>query len=371
VKASFLIKSLLGLGIAALLFYAVGKNSPEVSSQSSENSPRLSQSQNGKQSSSTQSVARGFRDSRSFFAPSAAESPRCRQVLTKIGKRKFSLPQHGIQPDGLIQIAAGQPSTLRDMMQDLTQGGCEPFSEDHPLKAVQDRVKAACGISGAPMGDSSYAMRLSTQCYVALEEYRAETSDYLTRGIPLNQIADVDLLSTRAETYIARTQGFDPGYYAALNERILELDPNNATAGKNALRGRYLDWLDTQSAPDTDKDEHLDKTLSVWETNHPGDTIVQEIKMDRARMKGDLDTMRKIAMETEESGVTPDEGTYYLAWAAYLGNDKASAKQYLSAIVGKDPSNQRAVHALAELSAPTPSDDAHIFSDLITSMPDK
>jgi hypothetical protein len=361
-----LIKSLLGIVVAGGAFYCVVLRQADPSNRSGE----ITESPSTKKVVFSSQQKNASPPSVSSISPAGAESPRCRQLLSKVEKMKFALPEHGMRPDGTIAVAAGQPSPLRDLMLGLTNGSCEYFPDEHPMRNAQDRVRQACQLRGVPRGDISYPLSMTPQCYAALEEFRAEANDYLTRGIPLDQISDSDVLSTKAEIYISRNAHFDPGYYAAVNERILELDPNNITAGKNAMRGRYLDWLSGgEGTPDPDKEEHLEKTLSAWEANHPGDTIVQEIKMDRARMKGDLDSMRKLAMETQESGASPDEGTYYLAWAAYLGNDKATAKQYLSVLVQKDPTNTRAQHALTELTAPVPAEPVHVFSDLVTTMP--
>lgn len=217
-------------------------------------------------------------------------------------------------------------------------GDCGTVPKD--LSAAHQMFAQACH----PMINLSASQQPQWQaavagCQVATLLYRAKITDWMTRDIPLNAIADNKVL---ADKLMARF-GDDPAGAAEVAERLLEKDPEMYVAAKASALGRFMDAQASATGKETDpKWTKAMDSISRLEKARGGEPAQQlEIKiLSIQRQNPDPHAFRDEAIKASERHPDLWVGPYYAAWGENSLGNKPKAVEWLDDCLRKLPGDK-------------------------------
>lgn len=237
-------------------------------------------------------------------------------------------------------------ATLRDLeTQPCTPGKSRAWMGELQKKLFADCRKAASDDAGV------FAIDV---CYDRYMQYRHNALRELTRNVRLSDITDAELLGHmfRAEsladinvlgddTLYAPSRG-EPGRADEILRRLLEVDPNNLDANRQALDAARRDYLADfrYSQHDPERIERsraaLEEAMRRVESLQYGDNYAiaarLEVSRAEAREPASLERAAQDAIQREPSSWVP---VYYLAWARFDQGDRAGAIAILERVTAE------------------------------------
>ncbi len=191
-------------------------------------------------------------------------------------------------------------------------------------------------------------MAKAPQCQLALFQYRANVTDWLTRNTPLKDISDTKVLLDKLMARLAD----NPAAAAEVAERLLQLEPGMYPAAKAAMMSRFMDAQSTaQGKPDDPKWTKSNLAQEVASKIDPSDQAQQtELKlMTTMRQYGDPARLREQGSEMAKAFPNLPTGPYYAAWGEYLAGNKKGAMEWLEEAKRRAPTDQRVNETLGKV----------------------
>ena len=239
-------------------------------------------------------------------------------ALPAARKELFSAPRAAIQPANALKLSEACSKLWNDLRTlNLSQAdrrlpspsGCDKLPPN--LTSWHETYSKAC------------AKPKSTECEIAIYDYRAALTEELTKDIPLNQISDPKVLTDKMLARLRAGQMI-PGNVADVADRLLETEPNSPQIGRAALTMRIQSAEEAMGKPDDPRWKQVDEALEKAKRTGEGDSrTLLEAKLisDHLRYPNPEHTAQaadEITRQYPKLGVGP----YHQAWVEFDRGNK-------------------------------------------------
>ncbi len=199
-------------------------------------------------------------------------------------------------------------------------------------------------------------------CMIAIFNYRAQITHFLTKGIAIEDIDDPKIL---LDKMMAGMNGTDYKLNGKIAERLLEVEPTLIPAAEMIVLSRFMvAQTESKGNPADKKWEELEHSLAkLIDIGAISSKQVTEWQLMISLSKNpDLEETKryaeKIAMQYPDWSLP----LYYQAWAAYKSDDVSGARKLLESARKLDPSDPRPKEALEKIYKKDPSPFHTVFT---------
>lgn len=242
-----------------------------------------------------------------------------------------------------VEAARGNSSELliTRLLNTQDHFGCTP--SDSAQRTTTD-LRLACSQS---KNEAMTSPSFEDPCHRALYEYQKALVDQLMEGKPLEEISDIELLSTKMMFAMVNKNERDK--VSSIAKRILEIDPQNILAARVALKMLQSDAV-SQGGNSPAFQEKIQSGLEQLHHIDPADEVLWTTKLEMALRSANHSKVEGMAIEYDRLKPNSNMSRYYLAWSRHFEHDTSAAMELLGESLDRDPTDVGAQRALDHMS---------------------
>lgn len=258
-------------------------------------------------------------------------------------KELFTAPRAAIQPAQSVVVSEACKQLWNGLRAlDMSQkdrrlpspAGCEKLPGN--LGTWHEAYQRAC------------ANPTSTECEIALYDYRAAITEELTKDTPLNQINDSKVLTDKMLARLRAPQ-MNAAAVADVAERLLETEPNMPQAARAAVSMRIQSAAsEAIGKPDDPRWKQVDEALEKASRTQEGNSrTLMEAKLISDHLRyPDPERAGQEAESLSRQHPNLGVGPFHQAWSAFDKGDRKRAEELLIEAARREPRYGQALNEL-------------------------